>query len=1340
MSSFSGAIERWSIADLRQPVNPDDYTPRISPAKSIATAVDSAYSSFSGSSYVADYQTSFQSDNYHLTDDQRSYMDSGYVKAVYNPSIVDNRAFSNDTFPDGRAYNSETSSRTGNISSFKSKSHGSPDECLSSQKQLDCSVTIREIDNLPVNGSSDNCLSPSHDVSHFSSEHKVSRHHRRSPNWVKDVPGSKERIQPPNLDRMVNHSFTRLSDNVPMVEESYLPNVLSTNLSEEINCTYDHKQFPCINKLDEDYFKQIDLELEERYSSNIHSNVGYTKQSEFHSGSDRSSKIMTRHSNEMSERLGVYDHKSGSWISMSIKENYSYDSKRTISDELMEISNIQSHTSQKKLLSQNIMDTDGDDHGRSDLRYKCLEAKNGQVSYQMPFENVNVLSLKTINPENAINEETKIHKDATIKTIPMLSPQLENAKPENNFCDLSSGKITKEATPMLYHLSGGCSNSFTSNPVKQTEQNHEPKAFKKLEPISTVEFTEFQINVKPLRKNRSQSHLVDLPNDPSNDDCTTGSLTSSTEESFMHDYREKLKVAQKKVLRETSFKRKDLQMSLPGRLKINPSKRPSIDHLRSYSLSSANNETKFVQPKTLVDANPKKTDTEKSNVSRIGGRKRITKEQRKLCYSEPEKLDHLGVQSSGFAWKEESPLLTQMKSSNPDMTALNVRCLDGKERTLSTTNVSKVELKQIQQNALMQYMERKTNQRLSSSSQSTLQSTSGMKRYERKSMPNQNERPSPTYLHRRSTGASSSYDATVTWGDRFSKNSQSVEEKCRTYLDQHTTEDKNYNEDYPLSACQKSKLLHAGQVSSGYRTSSTSALFNAQEFSSRLSVSEDNVFSESDRGSAARERGKSMDEIGTADIVRRSVMSQSSDQLYHIKEPLNLPGTESASNTSAVHQERLWVSTENALGNVPNQTSIEDFVRPPRSDVASSAWDRHSRPSRASAVSSTTETSISQEIPFSGALEKSTTLFPEDEVFSQAIAIRKELSSRASLVHQEDCRRPLTNRSPTPSSITVSDHLPLQNQMVTAPSSSSDILAKDLPENSNEVRDDTSDLLETQAVKRLSDPTEDREETKSEEPTSMSNSQQGELILLPPSQVNALQTSPSPVGQNEHKEYNDTDRVEPDACELKSSDPGGDETFPRVDVKQLEDDRHAELVKEIIAEDRSLADILKPLPVRESAMELMKSLFLLDMSEMERCRCRGHLKKDSNEISLSNKEPGLESASKLSSKTMLLLQKTSLPSAGEPHDGVTAKKQSLKERHNLLSRQREDAKDLKENLDRRERVVTGILSKYLRENQIQDHKHFVKLKTSFLIEQKNLDEKIKFHEEQLESLHNSIPP
>lgn len=54
-------------------------------------------------------------------------------------------------------------------------------------------------------------------------------------------------------------------------------------------------------------------------------------------------------------------------------------------------------------------------------------------------------------------------------------------------------------------------------------------------------------------------------------------------------------------------------------------------------------------------------------------------------------------------------------------------------------------------------------------------------------------------------------------------------------------------------------------------------------------------------------------------------------------------------------------------------------------------------------------------------------------------------------------------------------------------------------------------------------------------------------------------------------------------------------------------------------------------------------------------------------------------------------------------------------------------------------MVSGILAKYLTEEQLQDYQHFVQVKTSLLIEQKDLEEQIKFFEEQLENLEQSIP-
>lgn len=79
------------------------------------------------------------------------------------------------------------------------------------------------------------------------------------------------------------------------------------------------------------------------------------------------------------------------------------------------------------------------------------------------------------------------------------------------------------------------------------------------------------------------------------------------------------------------------------------------------------------------------------------------------------------------------------------------------------------------------------------------------------------------------------------------------------------------------------------------------------------------------------------------------------------------------------------------------------------------------------------------------------------------------------------------------------------------------------------------------------------------------------------------------------------------------------------------------------------------------------------------------------------------------------------------------------EKRKLLIRQHEDAKELKENLDRRERAVYEILGNCLQEESLTDYEHFVKMKSALIIEQRKLEDKIKLGEEQLKCLMDSLP-
>uniref|UniRef100_A0A8C2V2W2 Shroom family member 3 n=1 Tax=Chinchilla lanigera TaxID=34839 RepID=A0A8C2V2W2_CHILA len=95
--------------------------------------------------------------------------------------------------------------------------------------------------------------------------------------------------------------------------------------------------------------------------------------------------------------------------------------------------------------------------------------------------------------------------------------------------------------------------------------------------------------------------------------------------------------------------------------------------------------------------------------------------------------------------------------------------------------------------------------------------------------------------------------------------------------------------------------------------------------------------------------------------------------------------------------------------------------------------------------------------------------------------------------------------------------------------------------------------------------------------------------------------------------------------------------------------------------------------------------------------------------------------------------------SGLGEDASDEERSSLNEKRRVLAGQHEDARELKENLDRRERVVLDILANYLSEEQLQDYQHFVKMKSTLLIEQRKLDDKIKLGQEQVKCLLESLP-
>ncbi|XP_038631507.1 protein Shroom4-like isoform X4 [Scyliorhinus canicula] len=89
-------------------------------------------------------------------------------------------------------------------------------------------------------------------------------------------------------------------------------------------------------------------------------------------------------------------------------------------------------------------------------------------------------------------------------------------------------------------------------------------------------------------------------------------------------------------------------------------------------------------------------------------------------------------------------------------------------------------------------------------------------------------------------------------------------------------------------------------------------------------------------------------------------------------------------------------------------------------------------------------------------------------------------------------------------------------------------------------------------------------------------------------------------------------------------------------------------------------------------------------------------------------------------------------------DTSEEERHALTEKKKQLTAQLEEAKELKEHVDRRERSVYTILVNHLSEDELQDYTHFVKMKSALIIEQRELEDKIKLGEEQLKCLRESL--
>ncbi|TNM85245.1 hypothetical protein fugu_009423 [Takifugu bimaculatus] len=293
--------------------------------------------------------------------------------------------------------------------------------------------------------------------------------------------------------------------------------------------------------------------------------------------------------------------------------------------------------------------------------------------------------------------------------------------------DIGSEKINKETTPLLYHLTGASRAAL--QPKKKSNSSIQGK----------------EINLKTGHGRSAVDEERPLKTEADKNSGAEISACNTLDDSFKKYYKEKLKDAQSKVLRATSFKRRDLQLSWPHRIRPKPEMKPPVLHAFSSSqdsetstetltpsLTSEETETGSVKEdvKEGKEMNEEPKDVNWCSVTvaqpqaiRMRGKKRLTPEQKKMCYSEPEKLNHLGgapFHSSCRSFGNESENVFAAEGEDqrcaqqgePGLVAARRKLFETRDQAFSVPTAAKFSLKHLQHKALVEYMERKTGHKL----------------------------------------------------------------------------------------------------------------------------------------------------------------------------------------------------------------------------------------------------------------------------------------------------------------------------------------------------------------------------------------------------------------------------------------------------------------------------------------------------------------------------------------------------------------------------------------------------------------------------------------------------
>uniref|UniRef100_A0A8C3KKB8 Shroom family member 2 n=1 Tax=Calidris pygmaea TaxID=425635 RepID=A0A8C3KKB8_9CHAR len=252
------------------------------------------------------------------------------------------------------------------------------------------------------------------------------------------------------------------------------------------------------------------------------------------------------------------------------------------------------------------------------------------------------------NLESSSEEsETRYSQQEYVKGC-VLTTENRSAQKDFRWGKDESSKISPQKTPMLHSLAQEGKKQSDNSPELVTERQapfdtHLSKQARRSDRFATTLRNEIQMRRAKLQKSRSTATLVgSSETEESNETWKPDSaenVTPSPDTNFTSTYKDHLKEAQARVLRATSFKRRDLEPSPVEYLPRSPERKTGSYNSSLLALVSED-ASGFLE---ATQAKPNPTGSGTHHVSRIGARKRFTTEQKLKSYSEPEKMNEVGM-------------------------------------------------------------------------------------------------------------------------------------------------------------------------------------------------------------------------------------------------------------------------------------------------------------------------------------------------------------------------------------------------------------------------------------------------------------------------------------------------------------------------------------------------------------------------------------------------------------------------------------------------------------------------------------------------------------------------